>query len=94
MELIRAYRDGASAAELARRYRVSKSAILELLTKRDVPRRYQSLTEGDIDRAEQLYRDGNSLTACSELTGFSASSINRALKEARRSHSVCRTTTQ
>ncbi|MFI6165564.1 helix-turn-helix domain-containing protein [Nocardia sp. NPDC051052] len=80
-QLIQAYRDGASTAELAKRYRVSKSAILELLTKRDVPRRYQPLTEADIDRAERLYIDGHSLTACSGLTGFPASSINRALNK-------------
>ncbi|WP_372440654.1 hypothetical protein [Nocardia acididurans] len=35
-ELIQAYHDGASTAELARRYRASKSAILELLTKHKV----------------------------------------------------------
>ncbi|AYF78463.1 helix-turn-helix domain-containing protein [Nocardia yunnanensis] len=78
-ELIQAYRDGASTAELARRYRASKSAILELLTKGRVPRRYQSMTEADIDRAEQLYLVGHSLSACAKLTGFPASSINRAL---------------
>ncbi|NNH75912.1 helix-turn-helix domain-containing protein [Nocardia uniformis] len=80
-ELIQAYRDGASAAELAHRYRASKSAILELLTKHKVPRRYQSMTDADIERAEQLYLAGHSLTACAELTGFPASSINRALNK-------------
>lgn len=78
-ELAQAYRDGASTAELAERHCVSKSTVLALLTKRGVARRYQSLTEADIDHVEQLYLEGNSLVACSRLTGFPASSINRAL---------------
>ncbi|WP_280395021.1 hypothetical protein [Nocardia brasiliensis] len=77
-ELVQAYGEGASTAELAERYGVSKSAVLALLIKRGV-RRYQSMTEVDIDHAEQLYLEGHSLVACSRLTGFPASSINHAL---------------
>lgn len=51
-----------------KRYRVSKGAVLTLSTKRDVARSCQSLTEANIDRADQLYIDGHSLAACSELT--------------------------
>ncbi|MGW4849036.1 hypothetical protein [Nocardia brasiliensis] len=80
-ELVQAYRAGAPTAELGRRYHVSKSAVLALLTKHGVPRRYQSLTEAEIDRAEKLYLEGHSLVACSRLTGLSASSINRALSK-------------
>ncbi|WP_297610036.1 hypothetical protein [Nocardia sp.] len=69
-ELIQAYREGASTAELARHYRASKSAILELLTKHRIPRRYQSMTDTDIDHAEHLYLAGHSLTVCAKLTGF------------------------
>ncbi|MBL1074468.1 hypothetical protein JK358_08665 [Nocardia sp. 2] len=39
------------------------------------------MTDADIDHAEQLYLVGHSLTACTELTGFPASSINRALNK-------------
>ncbi|MFF2556794.1 helix-turn-helix domain-containing protein [Nocardia sp. NPDC058058] len=80
-ELIQGYRDGSSTAELASRYGVSKSAVLALLTKRGTSRRYQSMTVADVARAEQLYLNGHSLTACSKLTGFPASSINRALNK-------------
>lgn len=78
-ELIQAYRDGTSTAALAQRYRVSKTAVLDLLTRRHIPRRYQPMTDTDITHAEQLYLTGHSLTACATLTGFPASSINRAL---------------
>lgn len=80
-ELIQAYRDGASTAELASRHHVSKSAVLALLTKRGISRRYQSMTEADVTRAEQLYLNGHSLSACSKLIDFPASSINRALNK-------------
>ncbi|WP_405135601.1 hypothetical protein [Nocardia sp. NBC_01388] len=39
------------------------------------------MTDTDIERAERLYLAGNSLTACAKLTGFPASSINRALNK-------------
>lgn len=46
-----------------------------------VPRRCQSMTDAGVTHAEQLYRAGLSLTACARLTGFPASSINRALNK-------------
>ncbi|WP_153411298.1 hypothetical protein [Nocardia macrotermitis] len=70
-----------STAELARRYHVSKTAVLGLLTRHGVPRRFQSMTATDIDRAERLYRAGHSLASCAKLTGFPATSINRALNK-------------
>ncbi|MFE3195072.1 hypothetical protein ACFXHA_39120 [Nocardia sp. NPDC059240] len=39
------------------------------------------MTATEIDHAEQLYLAGHSLTACAKLTGFPASSINRALNK-------------
>ncbi|WP_216898051.1 hypothetical protein [Nocardia alni] len=80
-ELIQAYLDGTPTATLARQYHVSKTAILGLLTRRHIPRRYQSMTDTDIDHAERLYLSGHSLTTCAQLTGFPASSINRALNK-------------
>ncbi|MRH91555.1 hypothetical protein GFY24_29645 [Nocardia sp. SYP-A9097] len=79
-ELIQAYGDGASTAELAARFEISKTAVLTLLTKHEVPRRYQSMTTPDIDHAERLYLTGHSLTSCSRLTGFPASTIRDALR--------------
>ncbi|AHH16900.1 hypothetical protein NONO_c21020 [Nocardia nova SH22a] len=78
-ELIQAYRDGASTAELAHRYHASKSTVRDLLIRYQIPRRYQPMTDDDVDQAERLYLAGHSLTACAKLTGFPASSIKRAL---------------
>ncbi|NNH70032.1 hypothetical protein HLB23_09175 [Nocardia uniformis] len=78
-ELIHAYRDGASTTALAERYRISQSAVLGLLQRHNVPRRFQPLTDADIDRVEQLYLQGHSFIACAKLTGLPATTINRAL---------------
>ncbi|WP_280265610.1 hypothetical protein [Nocardia wallacei] len=80
-ELVQTYLDGTSAARLDTRYRVSKTAILDLLARRGITRRYRSMTPTDVDHAERLYLAGHSLTACAQLTGFPASSINRALNK-------------
>lgn|GEM_PF-3858055 len=77
--LIHAYRDGASTAQLATRFTISKTAVLELLSRHIVPRRYQSMTHADIDHAERLYLAGHSLVTCGKLTGFPASTIKDAL---------------
>ncbi|MFI6998361.1 hypothetical protein [Nocardia sp. NPDC050175] len=79
-ELIQAYNDGASTAQLTTRYGISKTAVLTLLTNREVPRRHQSMTTHDIDHAERLYLAGHSLANCSKLTGFPASTIRDALR--------------
>ncbi|MET8426858.1 hypothetical protein [Nocardia sp. NPDC004860] len=80
-ELLHAYRDGTSTAQLAARYGISKTAVLNLLTNRKVPRRFQSMTTNDIDHVERLYLAGHSLVSCSRLTGFPASTIRDALRE-------------
>ena len=80
-QLINAYRDGTSTAQLATRFGISKTAILTLLNNRDVPRRFQSMLADDIDNVERLYLAGHSLASCSRLTGFAASTIRDALHE-------------
>ncbi|WP_327098202.1 hypothetical protein OIE68_04965 [Nocardia vinacea] len=80
-ELIHAYVDGASTAQLAARYGISKTAVLTLLTNREVPRRYQSMAPDDVDHTERLYLSGHSLASCSRLTGFPASTIRDALRQ-------------
>ncbi|MGW5106146.1 hypothetical protein [Nocardia sp. NPDC004123] len=80
-QLISAYRDGASTAQLATRFGISKTAVLALLNNRDVPRRFQSIPTDDIDNVERLYLAGHSLASCSRLTGFPASTIRDALRQ-------------
>lgn len=59
----------------------TKTAVRDLLIRHQVPRRHQPMTAADIDHAEHLYLTGHTLTTCATLTGFPASSINRALNK-------------
>ncbi|WP_157163599.1 hypothetical protein [Nocardia aobensis] len=78
-ELVQAYRDGATTLELAARYDISKTAVLNLLIREGVTRRHQPLTDADIDHLENLYLAGNSLASCSRLSGTPASTIKDGL---------------
>ena len=78
-ELVHAYHDGATTLELAHRYDISKTAVLNLLTREGVTRRHQPLTDADIDHLERLYLAGHSLASCSRVTGTPASTIKDAL---------------
>lgn len=78
-ELVHAYRDGATTLQLAHRYGISKTAVLDLLTREGITRRHQPLNDTDIDHLERLYLAGHSLVSCSRLTGAPASTIKDAL---------------
>ena len=78
-QLIQTYREGATTLELATRYDISKTAVLNLLSREDVTRRHQPLTDADIDHLENLYLAGHSLASCSRLTGTPASTIKDAI---------------
>ncbi|PSR70231.1 hypothetical protein C8258_04250 [Nocardia sp. MDA0666] len=78
-ELVQTYRDGTTTIELARRYDISKTAVLNLLTREGITRRHQPLTDADIDHLEALYLAGHPLASCSRLTGTPASTIKDAL---------------
>ncbi|WP_036511090.1 MULTISPECIES: hypothetical protein [Nocardia] len=78
-QLVQDYRDGATALELAQRYGISKTAVLNLLTREGVTRRHQPLTDAEGDHLERLYLAGHSLTSCSRLTRTPASTIKDAL---------------
>ncbi|WP_063012716.1 hypothetical protein [Nocardia kruczakiae] len=80
-QLVQTYRGGATTLELAARYDISKTAVLNLLTREGVTRRHQPLTDADIEHLEHLYLAGHSLASCSRLTGTPATTIKDALRE-------------
>ncbi|PPJ36540.1 hypothetical protein C5E45_19115 [Nocardia nova] len=77
--LVQDYRDGTATLALAQRYGISKTAVLNLLTREGITRRHQPLTDAEIDHLERLYLAGHSLISCSRLTGTPASTIKDAL---------------
>jgi transposase-like protein len=76
------YQAGVPSTQLAKRYGVSKGAVLRLLREQGIPVRRQSMTAIDIEQAIQLYRSGSSLAAVGAKLGYDHGTIHRALRQA------------
>jgi DNA-binding CsgD family transcriptional regulator len=74
------YRAGATTRELAEKYNVSKTAVTELLTARDVPLRHQGLSPSQVRDAIRLYAAGQSVAQAALSLSLSPSSVYDALK--------------
>jgi hypothetical protein len=81
-ELVQAYRDGASTADLRRRYELSQGSVIKILHGHDVEMRGQGLADSDVPIAAELYRGGKTLTQLGEQFGISPNAIRRALMSA------------
>jgi AraC-like DNA-binding protein len=55
-QLLGDYQAGVSANQLATRYQLSRSSVRRLLRASGVPRRYQAMTEAEVDQAVELYQ--------------------------------------
>jgi hypothetical protein len=55
------YQAGVSANQLAVRYGLSRSSVRRLLQEADVPRRYQAMTDAEVQQAVELYQSGLTL---------------------------------
>jgi lambda repressor-like predicted transcriptional regulator len=80
--LIAAYEDGAAVNDLARRFGVHRSTVLDHLNRSQARRRYPALDEHGQDVAAQLYRSGLSLRDVGITLGVHASTIRMALMKA------------
>ena len=80
LELVDAYRAGASVYRLADRFGVARQTVSAVLERHGVARRYRILTPQDIDAAVRLYESGLSLVAVGERLGVNASTILNALR--------------
>lgn len=81
-EIVVAYQTGEHSTVLARRYGVSKTALLELLREAGVQLRRQPMTPEQIEQARQLYERGLSLSQASGQLGIHQDTIRLALKRA------------
>jgi DNA invertase Pin-like site-specific DNA recombinase len=79
-QLLADYRAGATTRDLAEKYRVSKTAVTELLAAHDVPLRHQRLSPSQVADAIRLYAAGQSVTQTARSLGVSPSSVYDALK--------------
>lgn len=78
-EIIRRYREGASASSLARELRVAPSALLKLLRADGVPVRTKSISNEQAERMKEEYETGATVQALMDRHGLSHGAVVRAL---------------
>lgn len=82
-ELTDAYRDGSTLVELASRFQINRTTVIDHLTRRSVPRRRQpSMTPTQVHDAAELYGTGLSLAAVAERVGFDKKTVRKELAKA------------
>jgi lambda repressor-like predicted transcriptional regulator len=79
-DIIARYEFGATTAELAAVYRVSKSRISAVLREHGVTLRRQGLTEKQTREAADYYIAGRSLAWLATRCGVSPTTVSRALQ--------------
>lgn len=78
-QLLGDYQAGVSANQLAVRYQLGRSSIRRLLRESGVPRRYQAMTEDEIDQAVDLYESGLTISRAAIQLGRPQSTVQTAL---------------
>jgi len=82
-ELTAAYGTGVGINDLAGRFKIHRSTVLEHLNRSETPRRYPAMDPGQVEEAARLYRQGQSLRALGVHFGRHASTVRMALIKAR-----------
>jgi hypothetical protein len=79
-EIVQVYEAGSTAAELAERYSVSRTGIMNLLHSQEAAvRSPRGLGHSEVDLAERLYAAGWLLREIGVELGFSRDAVRRAL---------------
>lgn len=78
-QLLGDYQTGVSANQLALRYQLSRSSVRRLLRESGVPRRYQAMTEVEIDQAVELYMSGSTIAEVAVVLSRPCSTVLTAL---------------
>jgi hypothetical protein len=78
-ELTAAYRSGVAINDLAERFKIHRSTVLEHLNRSDNPRRYPALDAFQVEEAARLYEGGQSLRAIGIHFGRHAATVRLAL---------------
>jgi DNA-binding CsgD family transcriptional regulator len=79
LDLITAYGSGVAVNELAERFSIHRSTVLDHLNRVGIPRRYSALSLDQIGEATQLYRAGQSLRELGLHYRVHASTVRTAL---------------
>ena len=83
LQLVSDYQAGVSANQLAERHQLSRSSIRRLLHESGVPRRYQAMTEAEVDQAVELYQSGLTIAQVAAKLDRPWSTVQTALTRRR-----------
>jgi len=78
-QLLGDYQAGVSATQLAMRYQLSRGSVRRLLREAQVLRRYQAMTDNEVDQAAELYRSGLTIAQVAVKVGRPWSTVQAAL---------------
>jgi hypothetical protein len=78
-EMVVGYRKGLTIYELAQRFQIHRNTVSDLLERRGVPRRYQSLSSAQIGKAIKQYSAGDSLATVGRSLGCDPNTVRLAL---------------
>jgi uncharacterized protein (DUF433 family) len=81
-ELIEAYQAGATVYELGAHFGMNRKSVSIILEREGIPRRYNLLTGPDLERAVELYGQGDSLATIGAVFDINPSTVRKALLEA------------
>jgi hypothetical protein len=81
-ELVAGYQAGATACQLADRFRIHRTTVLSLLERQSVTRRNRRLSSTEINQARELYAAGQSLAKVGKQLGCHASTVRLVLLKA------------
>jgi AraC-like DNA-binding protein len=81
MELVAAYQEGITVADLADRYRISRTTLMKHIVRAGAPRRWRKLSQSDIEQAKHMYASGLSLVQLGEHFGVNRSTVQYAFRK-------------
>ena len=81
-ELVAGHQAGATAYQLADRFRIHSTTVLSLLERQSVARRNRRLSSTQIDQARELYVAGQSLAKVGKQLGCHANTVRLVLLKA------------
>jgi hypothetical protein len=78
-QLVGDYQAGVSANQLAVRYQLSRGSVRRLLRESGVPRRYQAMTDAEVDQAVELYQSSLTISQVAAKIDRPWSTVQTAL---------------
>lgn len=76
------YLDGATVYQLAESYEINRRTVSVILERQGVARRYQGLSQPEIEQAVELYGEGWSLARIGSVLGVCDSTVLNTLRRA------------